>query len=136
MAARDGRPDADACNYCHEPAILAADRSRRTGDARLHTVESNLCLGCHGQHIDYFDPGHMGAAVPAAMFSRIKQQPHSLPLAEGRTVTCSTCHNPHAAGVFPAQSELAAGAMQPDAPADAHPLRGYGVNLCGACHAP
>lgn len=136
MRTVDGRVDENACTHCHESGILSADRTRRSGDPMLHAEESRLCLGCHGRHVDYFDPGHMGAAVPAAMLSRIKQQPHRLPLAEGDTVTCSTCHNPHAAGIFPPQSELAAGAMQANAPADEHPLRGYSANLCGACHAP
>ena len=159
MVARDGKPIREKCRFCHTEAIGSGDQMVRTGNAELRTDIVTLCESCHMQHVDYFEPGHVGAKVKPQMKAfmaafealgtvpgryptreqldealRSGREPGRLPLGPDDRVVCSTCHNPHQKGLFPEQSVLAYGAMTPDEmPVQLH-LRGLGKEICVACH--
>lgn len=145
------------CVLCHE-VTEGFDRQVRLGRPELVAEELSLCARCHTRHVDWFTPGHMGMSVPARMraymlaredagmegrLSREQIEPHRdsarrparLPLGEGDRVVCSTCHNPHQAGLFPPQTDLGMGAISPRA-TDHEPLkmRGLGRGICRGCH--
>ncbi|UCD27556.1 MAG: hypothetical protein JSV03_10605 [Planctomycetota bacterium] len=146
------------CSFCHQSAIEQQKRIERTGEPRLRSDGVTLCLSCHTTHLDYFTPGHIGVKVPEkikahmAAFDetpigrrvsaeRIAQAikseqkiPKRLPLANNDTIMCSTCHNPHQAGLFPSGSILAYGAIQLGREGKRLQLRGLGKELCSACH--
>lgn len=131
------KPDPSTCNYCHTEAPGAQSPHRRTGNPRLRGNESVLCLGCHGRHVDYFEPGHFGATVQGDMAKRLANSSGRLPLSPSGTLTCSTCHNPHQQGTFADDSILEFGGQQFGRSTDqSMPLRGYGPRICGACHGP
>jgi predicted CXXCH cytochrome family protein len=124
----DGQPA--GCNACHAPAAAPAEGG---GPSVLRGSEPALCLNCHATHHDYFEPGHLGAAVSDAMRGYMAAQGARLPLAGGALIQCSTCHNPHGPGTFAAGSAQAAGELGGTGPEHLR-LRGYGRELCGACH--
>lgn len=138
-----------SCDFCHAKPMPHGPQASRTGEPALRADSINLCIGCHTTHIDWFTPGHIGAkttpevriALQAAAARRGVTLPEKaglgagfLPLGNGETVTCATCHNPHQVGVFAPGSVLAAGAIRPPGQANEQ-LRGLGKELCGACHA-
>lgn len=136
----------DACLLCHQELDPQSSLAERLGDPRLHQSEIALCSGCHGNHVDFFTPGHIGATVTPHVLARMRATdaahglvssdgPQLLPLLPDGRVGCSTCHNPHPHGVFPADSILARGAP-PQFPASGVALRMSGSELCVACHAP
>lgn len=145
MLHADGTPGESACLACHSDPTPDA-RSERTNLANLRLAEPDLCLGCHATHMDFFEPGHTGAAVTDAILAAMLQtdqranlaktnHPQLLPLSPQRRITCSTCHNPHQAGVFESGSVLDRGAMPwPKPTTDPVPLRLQGRELCNACH--
>lgn len=134
------------CLFCHTHD-LETSAGTRTGEPHLKTTEPTLCAQCHRQHIDFFEPGHIGRSVTAEILKRIvimdeklsgplyvSENSVSLPLGQSKVV-CSTCHNPHALGTFPVDSVLNLGAMA--FPRTAHSqvsLRLPGRELCSACH--
>lgn len=135
-----------SCSFCHTQPMPSGTGAVRTGQPALRADPISLCVGCHQRHLEWSEKSHIGAhATPEILAalaafsaswnpSASSAQPaaSSLPLAGGNIVVCSTCHNPHAAGVFPVSNVLANGAVQP-APA-AEQLRGLRSQLCGACH--
>lgn len=133
-----------ACQYCHQTDFAEHDLVNRTRKPVLKKDEITLCLGCHAQHIDWFDPGHIGARVTPeirAYMLAVEKKPFSenaeptyLPLAAGNTITCSTCHNPHQQGVFPSDSVLSLGAFTGDQHQAQLPLRRLGKEVCLGCH--
>lgn len=140
-----GRPIDVACLTCHtDPA--PASRSDRTNNAALRLGEPDLCLGCHGLHEDFFEPGHTGAVVTDTILAQLLRadqaggttranQPQWLPLSSDHRVVCSTCHNPHQSGVFQTGSVLDRGAMPwPKSALSTPALRLPGKELCNACH--
>lgn len=143
MLTPSGQIEPQACAFCHVSGIERAILSQRTGDPRLKSPEPVLCMGCHVRHVDYFEPGHTGAPVDASMKAYMARSGKAggdasthWPLAPGDVVTCSTCHNPHAEGVFSPGSILAEGALGPrDEPGPAG-LRGSVEGFCRACHQP
>lgn len=152
-----GTPIKEACLFCHESMPDDLDRLTRTGQPALRADVISLCLGCHPRHVDFFEPGHIGVRVTAKIKAQMIAaeqkasgrssraaalgappaitEPTHLPLAGGDTVVCSTCHNPHQAGVFPANSVLADGAPAPGEERQTLRLRRSGKEICFACHA-
>jgi len=136
---------AAACQHCHiQP--MPSGSAARTHQPSLRAAEPDLCLGCHGMHVDFFDPGHSGAVAKPAIVRHMLAEdraaglalgdsPQVLPLAENHRVVCSTCHNPHQAGVFEPGSLLDRGAMSlPKSASGPTALRLQGKELCHACH--
>lgn len=135
MLTDPGRVDPSTCMYCHTETMDARAMVRLAGQTTLRGDESALCLGCHDQHVDYFEPGHFGARADGDMARRLSAAGGRLPLTPSGTLTCSTCHNPHQRGVFPDGSVLGAGGQRLNTTEDQPPaLRGYGAGICGACH--
>lgn len=163
MLKADGTPDAQTCSFCHTQDYSKGIPAVRTRKSGLRGDPITLCLGCHGQHVDYFDPGHIGhpvdakrraylvaaESVPAGAPVPTERQsaagdtgawPSRLPLWPDGRIVCSTCHNPHQKGVFPSESILATGAQPPSLWATPEnqpmnlPLRGLGKEVCHACH--
>lgn len=125
---------ASSCNFCHAAEMTVPTDGRRTGDAMLHADGSRLCLTCHARHWDVSPLGHIDrmASEETQKIMSAKQVSDVLPLSNHR-VTCYSCHNPHQAGLFPADSPL--GAHSIDA-ADVHAaLRVPSMVLCLQCHA-
>lgn len=133
---------AETCNFCHVKMPEIPADGRRPGHPELRVSGSNVCLGCHTRHWDYFPEGHTDqpltdeiarrlAAREAADGDETAALTGDLPLADGR-VACFTCHNPHQAGVFPAGSQMDRRATSE---ADAKRLlRRDRTDLCQTCH--
>jgi hypothetical protein len=146
----------DKCLFCHTKPL---DRKAlvRTGDSALKADQDALCRDCHPTHKDPMQQGHIGlrisdnmlatmyvreiiglsAQVKPPMVAQIKAAGNKptlmIPDKDGRIV-CSTCHNPHQAGVFPRASVLAYRAMRlSDKGHLASPVRGR--TWCRHCHA-
>lgn len=122
MRTADGRNNDTACAFCHTRTFNADELTTRTGNASLKAGGVALCMGCHRRHVDWFDPGHIGASATPGILDRLTASMSDvtasaakarLPLESGRTVVCATCHNPHETGVFPKDSMLAIGAIAP-----------------------
>jgi len=146
---QNGQIVAQSCEFCHTKPMPAGEQAVRTGEPALRGGPINQCVGCHNTHVDWFTPGHIGAKITSEVRIALEAvaarhgivMPEKtglaagfLPLSDGDTVTCGTCHNPHQAGVFPDESPLAAGAARPPGRGNEQ-LRGLGKELCGACHA-
>lgn len=126
---RAGHISASDCRFCHV-ADMPRDALVRSGSADLLADEITLCASCHPNHIDFFEPGHIGATMPVDMIARLSEKRgwsdagagdrsdsaskvlEQLPLGPDNRVVCSTCHNPHPAGLFPEGSILAMGALE------------------------
>ncbi len=117
------------CLFCHEKPM---DRSTLTR-GRSPSLKTNvglLCHDCHPHHRDSIPDKHVGAKVtpemqarsairesigldsplPAPLLAEALQQKRRtplLPLDQNDRMICTTCHNPHPAGLFPRNSELA-----------------------------
>lgn len=136
MLATDGSPNKAQCLFCHEkapdPKTLV-----RTFKPDLKATQAAICLDCHPRHRDPLVQMHIGLRVtpdeqaymcaveasglskkpPPQAIARFKAaaaRPSLLVPAQDGTTVCSTCHNPHEAGVFAADSQLAFGAMSVD----------------------
>ncbi len=144
-----GGGGADACLFCHTSA-MPADRLERTGEPSLRSDEVSLCGACHVSHVEIFHPGHMGTAVAGPYLAALQAfEAHlagdaarstvdgraALPLGDGGRIVCSTCHNPHARGVFDEASVLAIGALPRGSDVSGVALRWPSAMLCRACHA-
>jgi hypothetical protein len=135
----------DSCRWCHESEAIARIPDARHGLPGLLADEATLCGRCHSTHIDYFTPGHMGAAVTTDMLAAMLRtdaelglakgddRTRALPLDQRNAIGCSTCHNPHQAGLFPEDSDLALGEIS-GTRRQIVPLRLPGTQLCIACH--
>jgi predicted CXXCH cytochrome family protein len=148
MLAPDGAIVEKACRFCHQKSYGAHRPKVRTGDAALRLDAITLCLSCHPRHVEFFEPGHIGARILPEMKARLKAnsttQPAGhqeallvsapLPLADGDRIVCSTCHNPHQEGVFPPDSVLSPGAFTGDQHQPRLPLRRPGKEVCLGCH--
>lgn len=157
MLGPKGEVNARNCLLCHRVSE-GVDRQVRLGKPDLVADELSLCVRCHTRHVDYFTPGHIGAPVPprikAYMLARedagmeaavsaeqieakmgSPRETKLLPLGLNDRVVCSTCHNPHQAGLFPPDSALGIGAMKMRDDKD-QPLamRGLGRGVCRGCH--
>jgi mono/diheme cytochrome c family protein len=119
----------DKCLMCHEKPL---DRGAmtRTGQPSLRSPQEQLCRDCHpGGHKDLALNAHIGRKLSdevqaymayrelvglagpgnARVIEQIKAARHRPTKMVGdaqANVTCSTCHNPHQAGVFPRDSAL------------------------------
>jgi hypothetical protein len=132
-----------SCGFCHGSEMNRSSRNR-TGNAHLITPEPLLCLGCHREHNDYFEPGHIGTKMPETMLEELRNQPpdpsagvtsplnHIFPPDEDGRMVCSTCHNPHQVGLFPRESVLSLGGMTDVKGGSA--LRLPASQFCAACH--
>jgi len=149
-----GRVREDACLFCHTQRPDVPDDGRRRFEPKLRTESSALCLRCHSPHWDLSPLGHVDRPVTphirrwmlmrelslerdanAEQLARLAEDspraPARLPLGDNK-VTCYTCHNPHFAGLFPADSELGALARNPQDRTSA--LRTDWIDLCSECH--
>jgi predicted CXXCH cytochrome family protein len=125
----------EKCLACHKP-VPDRDLATPTGKADLVTEQFALCKSCHPHHEDQFNPGHIGAKVKPEMLAFMRAR-ESVGLAaaapskeliaklkaEGarptllrpdaqNTLRCTTCHNPHPAGLFKPGTPAAFGAMR------------------------
>jgi hypothetical protein len=145
---------AERCLACHSEMPDRASKTR-TGQALLRAGEATVCRSCHAKHKDQFNPGHMGARVKPEMlaFMRAREvvglaappgpelvaqlkaagaKPSLMGLAADGSITCSTCHNPHQAGVFTAGTPLAFRPMRVVGERAISPV--HGEQWCNHCH--
>lgn len=155
LAADTKTPIEERCLSCHAE-VPSTGSGKRTGKALLRSEELLLCRACHTKHDDVFSPGHLGQrlkpdmlafmrarevvglAVPPAkgLLAQLKSEKASPtlmhPSASGQ-VTCTTCHNPHQAGVFPSTTPLGYRGMRViDNSKVVSPVRGD--QWCNHCH--
>jgi cytochrome c peroxidase len=91
-----------------------------------------LCWRCHAPMAGSFLNSHFHVKPKKPTRATIMETENrlgiELPLARDGMLTCSTCHNPHQAGVL-TRTAVIAGAGAPKR------LRIAGVSMCQACHA-
>jgi predicted CXXCH cytochrome family protein len=121
--------DKVVCNFCHEKVPNPyVDRSR---DVTFRADTAFVCWRCHwsmpGQLLDQ----HLFKAPSPEVLSRMKAYEREnnviLPIVPREKITCSTCHNPHQAGVMKIPPAMA-GADELKL------LRMRREDLCTACH--
>ncbi len=146
---------AERCGYCHN-GPMETNTMKRTGNQNLRQSQLLLCRSCHPQHHEIAKSSHIGLKVKddTLAFIRareivgllnspsdelVKQLRESkarpqfmLPAADG-TLICTTCHNPHQAGTFPADSALSYRPMRAVNGRTVSPVRGE--QFCHHCHA-
>jgi hypothetical protein len=150
-----GRGVSDRCLTCHEKVDEKWGGGRRTGQAHLQADEILMCRSCHPRHRDQFSPGHIGAPLSKEKLAFMRARelvgltttptPQLLaqiqskgelptlmqPSSDGRVV-CTTCHNAHEHGLFPAGSPLGYRAMRQLGGRTRSPVRGD--LWCNHCH--
>jgi hypothetical protein len=154
MLTKDRQVIESKCASCHTKPLDRAV-TKRTGQANLRAGELTLCLACHVRHPDVFSPGHLGARVKPDMLAVIRAReivglvtppgpelltqlktahakPTLIATAADGTITCSTCHNPHQAGVFAPGTPLAFRPMRVVGDKAVSPVRGG--QFCNHCH--
>lgn len=143
------------CLYCHE-RVPDAKAGKRSGNPMLKADAAMLCHDCHQRHRNGIADKHRGArvspemqalsvireslgfacVVPPSLVAEVKAQnprPTLVPLDAGGRLTCTSCHNPHQAGLFDRKSELAYRALS--LKQDGHlasPVRN--TAWCRSCH--
>lgn len=124
------------CMTCHNPQPPNSPTGIRGPSANLRVSGSDLCLTCHTRHWDVSPRGHVDRNVPPEirqfMEAKAGGSAAMFPLAQNQ-VTCYSCHNPHQAGLFPADSPL--GSLARHAADAAVHLRVDLIDLCLGCHA-
>ncbi|MDT8317591.1 MAG: cytochrome c3 family protein [bacterium] len=101
MLEENGDLKQSTCLVCH--AEVPDPKVDRTGDVKFRAAVSFLCWRCHPLMAqDFMDKHYL--KKPSARRSvemRWSEEDHDiiLPLDSTRRITCSTCHNPHQAGV-------------------------------------
>ena len=99
----NGRP---ACLLCH--AKMPDPSKDYTGDVRFRADVGFLCWRCHPPMPDPFFRSHFLTTPSATTRSKMHQTEETflviLPLVPRERITCSTCHNPHQAGVIQRES--------------------------------
>ncbi len=139
------------CVLCHVARPELPGRAAGRKDSQLRKTGSGVCVGCHAPHADPRPGGHLGVSATPEVRANMRRadavfgsrgggeaatefraaESALLPLSDG-AVACFSCHNPHAPGLFPADSILALRAANPaDAAID---LRVDRMSLCIACH--
>lgn len=134
MLNSSNEPLDDRCLFCHTGSMTHSGTGR-SGDPKLRTAEPVLCLGCHTTHVDFFDPGHTGTTVRGGRYADQARR-SELPLRDGHLIVCSTCHNPHQAGLFESGTLLARGGIVPGRTSEPVALRRPPNTLCKSCHEP
>jgi predicted CXXCH cytochrome family protein len=115
------------CLFCHE---LQPDPSQDKANTVLFKADITfLCLRCHPpMHGDFIEKHFL--VMPSEKYLTYMNSPEvqekfTVPLVPRSRITCSTCHNPHQAGIISFEP-AAAGADS------RHRLRSN--NICVACH--
>lgn len=124
------------CLVCHTK-VLDRATTRPTGDQFLKSDQIAMCRDCHPRHRSTMTENHIGLHLSsedlALMYARdtlglasnpskeylasaakAGARPAQLLPAKDDTITCSTCHNPHEAGVFKDDSQMSFAALQLD----------------------
>lgn len=104
-----GRIREDSCRFCHK--VHPAPGKPKAQDLEMVADEVTLCTNCH-QSRPHPDVDHI-RPLSRKMKERKEEYENrhkvKLPLDGNGTVTCSTCHNPHAKGVLKDEAGVGAG---------------------------
>ncbi len=125
----EGRLKEELCLYCHNPPDLS-----RTPEAVVGEPFVDICKSCHrmGKHPTGID--HMlkpSRKMRAYIIGVSKRNKLYIPLNARDEIYCSTCHNPHAEGIFPEGEVRSLGAG--DDPGR-HRVRVAPERICTVCH--
>jgi predicted CXXCH cytochrome family protein len=89
-----GRMNCATCHTAH--AVPDSSDLKTVIFLRQPNIDSSICLACHGQyerHSDFQHPlGTLASAIPPAIL-----RAGGKTAADGRTMICQTCHEPHGA---------------------------------------
>jgi len=122
----DGEP---ICLVCH--SALPNPERDRTADVRFKADVAFLCWRCHPPMPGKFFEHHFMASPREAMMAYIRGMERNqgvlVPLVPRDRITCSTCHNPHEAGVI-VSPPARLGENRPSR------LRLPKAELCEVCH--
>lgn len=154
MLTADRKPIEERCLTCHTETPDASIKER-TGDAKLRASQLLVCRSCHPHHKEPFNPGHVGQKIKpevlalmrareliglagppstelVAQMTKENAQPTLMLPAPDGTIVCTTCHNPHQAGLFAAGTSLAYRGMRILDTKTVSPVRGE--QWCNHCH--
>ncbi|MGA2231484.1 MAG: hypothetical protein ABSH22_11340 [Tepidisphaeraceae bacterium] len=147
-------PISQRCDACHDKPMNAS-ATVRTGNASMRADQLVLCRSCHPRHKDISTNSHVQAAIPGDMLAYMRAREMTgllnppgedllkqlqsegakptmmVPDDSGRIV-CTTCHNPHEQGTFPADSILADRSLRLMKGHLITPVRG--TLFCHHCH--
>ncbi len=126
----DGEINQEMCLLCHTeiPDLATANPNK----FKLNTGLENYCVGCHRQQIKAHpaEADHYGKQVTKTAQSIIddftKVGNYFIPFSNNR-MTCTTCHNPHQAGVTKDKATM-------KGEDERWRLRFVGYEVCAICH--
>lgn len=104
-----GRIREDSCRFCHR--YIPDPKNPKDRDLEMVADEATICTNCH-QMRPHPDVDHL-LVLPKGMMDRKTEYENrhkvTIPLSGSGTITCSTCHNPHAKGVLKEAAGVGAG---------------------------
>jgi len=104
-----GRIREESCRFCHK--YVPDLKATKPRDLEMVADEVTVCSNCH-QKRPHPDVDHL-RPLPPEMASRKSEYEErhkvKIPLSGDGTITCSTCHNPHAKGVLKQEAGVGAG---------------------------
>ena len=105
-----GRLRMESCRFCHKNDPKP-EKKNYAPNFEMAGEEIGICANCHEDrpHPDKSHNVKMDANKLAKKVAYERLHQVVLPLGEGDTVKCSTCHNPHAKGVLKGESGVGAG---------------------------
>ncbi len=151
-----GEMKVDTCLWCHTSVPDANSSHEGEAPYLLRGTLVAVCHNCHrmagkhpagSSHVNvtarpemiwqmsaYEMRTKMRLSFPELLeYARVtKRFPRSMPLDENNRITCCTCHNPHAKGLFPTRNPRSVGAEPRHAVN--HRLRAREGSICVACH--
>lgn len=104
-----GRIREGSCRFCHK--YVPDRKAPKALDREMVADVAVICSNCH-QKRPHPDVDHLRTLREEMKNRKAEYETRhkvSIPLAEDGTVTCSTCHNPHAKGVLKREAGVGAG---------------------------
>ncbi len=125
-----GRIKREVCLYCHKPTDQSDLSVKDIGQPFVDICKSCHRMGAHPTGIDHMrKPSRQMQAYIRGVAKRKRLY---IPLNVRNEIYCSTCHNPHEAGIFSEEDVKSLGA-EGDKP-KSHRIRISADQICTMCH--